>query len=145
MNDVPHCLIINLDQTGMKLVPAGDWTMAPIGSKRVEITGLGDKRQITCTFAGSLDGYFLPMQILYQGKTTRCHPHITFPEGFDIYHTPNHWANEETALRYIDKILLLYVSLIRQEGNMPDQRCPVDNGLIYWPENNSSIGEIGGE
>ena len=34
MNDVPHSLIINLDQTGMKLVPAGDWTMAPIGKQK---------------------------------------------------------------------------------------------------------------
>ena len=59
LHSVPHNLIINLDQTGMKLVPSGDWTMASVGSKRVEIAGLEDKRQITATFAGTLSGSFL--------------------------------------------------------------------------------------
>lgn len=88
MAEIPHNLIINLDQTGMKLVPAGDWTMAPLVSKRVEIAGLGDKRQITATFAGSLDGNFLPMQVLYQGKTTRCHPHFTFLKNLIFFTRP---------------------------------------------------------
>ena len=98
LRDIPDSLIINLDQTGINLVPTGDWTMAAEGSRRVEVAGLGDKRQITATFAASLDGTFLPMQILYQGKTGRSHPKYSFPDGFGIYHTPNHWANEETCL-----------------------------------------------
>ena len=69
LRSMPDSLIINLDQTGMKLVPTGDWTMAAEGSRQVEMIGLGDKRQITATFAASLDGTFLPIQILYQGKT----------------------------------------------------------------------------
>ena len=28
LRDIPDSLIINLDQTGVKLVPTGDWTMA---------------------------------------------------------------------------------------------------------------------
>ena len=27
MNDIPHDLIINWDQTGLKIIPTGDWTM----------------------------------------------------------------------------------------------------------------------
>ena len=50
---IPESLVINLDQTGIKLVPTGDWTMAEEGSKRVEVAGLGDKRQVTATFAVS--------------------------------------------------------------------------------------------
>ena len=61
LREIPDSLIINLDQTGIKLLPNGDWTMASEGSKRVEVAGLGDKRQITATFAASLDGTFLPM------------------------------------------------------------------------------------
>ena len=38
------------------------------GSKRVEIAGLQDKRQITAVFAGSLIGNFLPIQLVYQEK-----------------------------------------------------------------------------
>ena len=37
------------------------------GSQRVEIAGLGDKRQITATFAVAMTGAVLPVQIL-QGK-----------------------------------------------------------------------------
>ena len=35
------------------------------GSKRVEIVGVDDKRQITAVFAGSLAGDFLPPQLIF--------------------------------------------------------------------------------
>ena len=74
LREIPDNLIINLDQMGIHLVPTGDWTMATKGSRRVEMAGLGDKQQVKATFAACLDGNFLPMQILYQGKTVRSHP-----------------------------------------------------------------------
>ena len=48
---IPDSLIIrvNLDQTGLKHVPTGDWTMAAGGSRRVEVIGLGGKSHI-CSF-----------------------------------------------------------------------------------------------
>ena len=46
LRNIPDSLIINLDQTGVKLVPTDDWTMAAEGSKRVEVAGLGDKSQL---------------------------------------------------------------------------------------------------
>jgi hypothetical protein len=45
------------------------------------------------------------MQILYQGKTNRCHPNFAFPDEFDVYHTANHWAIEETCVRFTERIL----------------------------------------
>ena len=68
--NIPDSLITNLDETGIKLVPTGDWTMAAEGSRKVEMAGLCDKRQITATFMASLDGTFLRMQLLYQEKLT---------------------------------------------------------------------------
>lgn len=50
MEDIPAELIMNWDQTGIKLVPSSSWTMEKRGSKRVEMTGVGDKRQITAIF-----------------------------------------------------------------------------------------------
>jgi len=44
--------------------------MAQKGSKRVEVFGIDDKRQITATFAASLSGNFLPIQLIYEGKTS---------------------------------------------------------------------------
>ena len=61
LHSVPSSLVINLDQTGLNIVPSGEWTMEKEGSKRVDLAGLGDKRQITATFTASLDGQFLPM------------------------------------------------------------------------------------
>ena len=71
-------LILNWDQTGIQIVPAAAWTMDKIGSKRVEITGVNDKRQITAVFCGSLVGDFLPPQVIYQGENDRCHSHYQF-------------------------------------------------------------------
>ena len=35
---------LNWDQRGMRIVPINDWAMTTRGSKRVSVTGLGDKR-----------------------------------------------------------------------------------------------------
>ena len=119
---IPPELIINLDETGIKLVPVGEWSMAPQGSKRVEVAGLGDKRQLTATFADTLSGAFLPMQLLYQGKTDRSHPKFTFPDGFHIYHSPNHWANEGTVSLFYQKVIIPYVAHVLLEKQIPDQK-----------------------
>lgn len=47
IEEIPNSLIINWDQTAIKYVPVSTWTMADEGSKRVEIVGADDKRQIT--------------------------------------------------------------------------------------------------
>ena len=123
LRSIPESLIINIDQTGVKLVPTSDWTMAASGSKRVEVAGLGDKRKITATFGASLDGTFLPMHVLYQGKTDRSHPKFVFPDGFDVFHTPNHCANEDTCLQFFEKILFPYVDKVREAMEAPDQKA----------------------
>ena len=78
MEEIPKDLIINWDHTGIKYVPVGNWTMAKEGSKRVEIVGMDDKRQITAVFGCTMEGEFLPPQIIYGGKTPRCLPSAKF-------------------------------------------------------------------
>ena len=86
MENIPSELIFNWDQTGLNLVPAANRTMDRKGSKRIEIKGLNGKRQITAVFCGTLIGEFMPIQLIYGGKTDRCHPrfppnwHITYSE-----------------------------------------------------------------
>lgn len=89
--------------------------MVQKGSRRVEIFGLGDKRQITAVFDCSMAGHFLPMKLVYKGKTPRCHPSFSFPPGWHITHFPNHWCNEQTIKDYIPKMLILYVVEKRKE------------------------------
>ena len=78
MEEIPMELILNWDQTGIKMVPSSGWTMDRQGAKRVEVSGVNDKRIITAVFCGSLTGDFLPLQLIYKGKTNRCHPHFSF-------------------------------------------------------------------
>ena len=58
----------------MKIVPSSAWIMEKSGTKRVEITAIDDKRQITAVFACLLAGSFLPIQLIYKGTTARCLP-----------------------------------------------------------------------
>ena len=59
------------------------------GYKRVEMTGIDDKQQITAVFCGSLTGDFLPVQLIYKGKTSLYHPKFKFPSGWHVTHSPN--------------------------------------------------------
>ena len=115
MESIPGSLIINWDQTGINYVPVSEWSMAKEGSKRVEVTGLKDKRQITAVFAGTMSGDFLPVQLVYQGKTSRCLPTIEFPGDWHLTFSENHWCNERTMVDYVQKIFLPYVNHKRKE------------------------------
>ena len=109
MEGIPAELILNWDQTGVRIVPSSNWTMEKKGSQRVELTGVNDKRQVTAVLCGNMFGDFLPLQIIYKGKTSRCHPHYEFPDDWNITHSPNHWSTEETMLEYLENIICPYV------------------------------------
>ena len=90
MEEIPPELILNGDQTGIKLVPGSSWTMNQQGARRVELVGVNDKRQITAVLCGSLLGDFLPLQLIYKGKTPRYHPRFNFPSHWNNSHSPIH-------------------------------------------------------
>lgn len=119
MEEIRPELILNWDQTGLKMVPSATWTMDQRGSKRVEMAGVDDKRQITALFCGTLTGDFLPVQLIYKGKTARCHPKFKFPSHWHITHSPNHWSTEETMIQYIENIILPYVAQTRESEEEP--------------------------
>ena len=114
MEEVPAELILNWDQIGIKVVPSSMWTMEECGAKRVEMVGVNDKRQITAVFCGSLTGDFLPVQVIYKGKTSRCHPRFTFPPGWHITHSPRYWSTEQTMVEYVEHIVVPYIDKVRE-------------------------------
>ena len=80
-------------------------------TKWVEIAALNDKCQITAEFGCSLSRSFLPVQLIYQGTTQKCLPKsATFPAGWHITCTANHWANESTSIAYINNITIPYIT-----------------------------------
>jgi len=118
LDDVPPELIFNWDQTAILLVPSAQWTMDKKGRKRVPIAGHNDKRQVTAVMCGSLTGEVLPIQMIYEGKTKRCHPTFDFPRDWLISHSPNHWSNENTMVEYIEEIIVPYVDRKRADLNL---------------------------
>ena len=132
MESIPDSLIINWDQTGINYVPVSEWSMAKEGSKRVEVTGFKDKRQITAVFAGAMSGDFLPVQLVYQGKTSRCLPTVDFPCDWHLTFSANHWCNESTMVDYVNMIILPYVNNKRKELSL-DQTYPA---LVIFDEFN---------
>lgn len=123
VEEIPPHLIFNWDQTGLYLVPTSNWTMAQKGQKRIRIRGLKDKRMITAVFCCNLNGEFLPIQLIYGGKTDRCHPPVPFPNDWDITHNEKHWSNETTMLRYIKKIVLPFVERVRHDLGFDEQQA----------------------
>ena len=121
-NDIPRDLIINLDQTPLGYVSPGKYTFCMRGSENVPIKGMDDKRQITATFAVSATGEFLPIQVIYQGKTKRCLPKFRFPKGFHVTYTPNHWSNLEKCLDFFKNIIFPYLKKVKQQLGYPDEQ-----------------------
>ena len=77
-HEISISLIANLDQTPLSHVSPGRYALSFKSAKNVLIKGWDDKRQITGTFAVTLDGKFLPIQLIYQRKYQRCLPKFYF-------------------------------------------------------------------
>ena len=60
-------------------------------------------------------GELLPLQVIYQEKTSACLPHYKFPEDWHETYTPNHWSNEEKMKEYLEKIIIPYINRKRKE------------------------------
>ena len=117
---IPPELVLNLDETGLHIVPISNWTLDIKGSKQVAITGIDNKRQITVVVVCTASGHLLCPQVLYQGTTHRCHPNDKFPDGWDGYHSASHWSAKDTVMRLIDTILVPYVNKIKQDLGLPE-------------------------
>ena len=48
MGEIPAELILNWDQTGIKIVPSSTWTMDRQGSNRVEVVGVKQASNHSC-------------------------------------------------------------------------------------------------
>ena len=109
-----------------------------MGALSVPIANSNDYRQITGTFVVTAAGEFLPMQLIYQGKTTRCHPKFDFPDGFEVTHSENHWSNKEKAISLIENIILPYVERTKERLDLPEEQKWIVIKDVFkgqWTEN----------
>ena len=81
----------------------------------IPIAHTDGKRQLTVVLAVTAAGDYLPPQLLYQGNTPKCYPQVAFPDGWDVWHSENHWSNEITIKCYIDEVIVPFVTEKRQK------------------------------
>jgi hypothetical protein len=103
---IPKELCANFDQTACYLVPVAESTFNSKGSKQVSIRFSGDKRNITALLSGSATGHFLPEQLIFQGKTDRCHPAASLPNSWVVSHSTTHWSSDDTMKEWMEKIAI---------------------------------------
>ena len=95
-------MVLNHDQTPLKYVPFGNTTLTQKSSSTVPIKGVSDKGMITGAFTISLDGQYLPIQLIYAGKTHKSIPKMNFPKEFSSSADPKHFSStgSEIIARY---------------------------------------------
>ena len=79
---IPSSMLINIDQTPLKYAPESNQMMAQKGSKHVAIEGSTHKNAITATSGVTYDNQFLPIQLIYGGKTLQSLPRFECPKAF---------------------------------------------------------------
>ena len=72
-------MILNYDQTGLGFTVSNKSTFTGKVVHSVPIANVDDKRQITATFCVNIVGDFLPVQLIYEGVTDKCHPKVLSP------------------------------------------------------------------
>ena len=116
---------MNLDQAPSKFVPGCNNTLAKKESKTVSIAGSTDKRIITATFAITLCGDFLPIQLIYGGKTKKSIPEVKFPDEFHVTANPNYYSNEKESFEMMRKIIIPYVEEERRRLHLSNSHPAV--------------------
>jgi hypothetical protein len=114
-------LVINMDQTGVHLVPVDTRTFEATGSKDVKVIGGEDKRQITAYVGSSLNGDLLPLQLIFTGTTKQCLPaatELSVSALVHLTHTDNHWSSQETMQQWVREVLQPYVDRRRVEFDL---------------------------
>jgi hypothetical protein len=133
--------VINLDQTGMQLVPTGNaCTYHTKNSLDVSVANGDDKRGYTIVFASTASGKMLPLQVIYGGAegSLRALPNVlcrTTPatKGFVFAQTPTHWSSQGSMRKYIIGMIDPYVKSVIKASN---GQLPVDQKAVllidYW-------------
>ena len=135
-HNIPDALIINWDETSLPVMPTDDFTMEVRGTRTVKISGQDDKRNVTGVVGSARDGAVLPGQVLYAGKTVRCHPPSdSFPDQWDVWHTAKHWSTSSSKARYVLKVILEYVRDVRERLGLVEGS---DHALVIFDYHRSN-------
>lgn len=93
-------------------MPSSHWTLEQKGAERVEVLTTSAKSQPACRY--TLSEATSTVNPVPRKDWEMPSFSQTFPEGFDMWHTPNHWANEETTLRFTENVILQFIQDVRK-------------------------------
>ena len=74
------------------------------------------------TFAISVEGEFLPIHLIYAGKTVQSFPRYKFPKEFCLNVIPKHFSNTKESLKYFEEVILPYVKDQRLKLGLPENQ-----------------------
>ena len=100
---IPPTLVINIDQTPLQYAPVSSRTMATENSKHVHLAGFFYKQDITGTLGITLSNKFLPMQLIFGGKTAQSFLWVLILN-----------SNTTESLTLLDKIIIPFVKNERE-------------------------------
>ena len=120
-HSIPPSLLINFDKTPIKCLPVVNQKLSRKGSKHVAIKGLSFKKPITATFEIIFSLKFLPMQLIYGGKTQSL-PRMKVPNSFSLSANEKHFSNTQVSLKPIVEIITPYVEKEREVLNLGEQQ-----------------------
>ena len=141
-HDIPTSLVINLDQTPLSYVSPGKYTFSFKGAKNVPIRGVDDKRKITGTFAVTLTGKFLPMQLICKAKTKRSLPKFKFLNSFSVTFTENHWSNTDKSVEFFEEIIFPYLDKVKKENRYPNEQYSLIVMDTFKGQDNDTLKEL---
>lgn len=81
---------------------------------------------------------FLPMQLIYGGKTESCHPKMDFPLGSRVTYNPKHWSNLTQSRT---KIIIPYTEKVEEEMKLPDSPKAIIVWNTFKGQNNNDVRE----
>ena len=64
---------------------------------------------ITATFTITLDGKFLPIQLIYGGKTRKSIPAVKFSRGYVLSANSKHYSNKEETLKHLKEVIVSHI------------------------------------
>ena len=136
--DIPPDLVVNFDQTGVVLFNPSVYTWEVRGTKRVlRASASTEKAAITAVLATSANNDILPPQLIFTGRTDRCHPEgfESFPD-WHITHSETHWSSVQTMKDYVEKVLEPWINRKRHELGRPANH-PAMIVLDLWAHHRS--------
>ena len=124
---IPYSMvIINIDQTPLKYVSVGNFTLAQKDSSSFTIEGVNDKRYITGTSGSVSRAIFFPIQLIYAGKTAQSLPRFKFPSEFSLSVNATHYSNSDESIKFIEEIIAPCMKKERERQHL----SPTEKGLI---------------